>query len=84
MTISLASSHVKNQFFGPISGGTPLGPLFLSMFFHFLLSSFLKKKVTSFLFFVFLSNIFYCWRQYQSLTVSSVVGAPWRCGVLTT
>ena len=28
--------------------------------------------------------MFYCWRYYQSLTVSSVVGAPWRCGVLTT
>ena len=28
--------------------------------------------------------MFYCWHQYQSLTVSSVVGAPWRCGVLTT
>ena len=24
------------------------------------------------------------WRQYQSLTVSSVVGAPWRRGVSTT
>ena len=28
--------------------------------------------------------MFYCWHLYQSLTVSSVVGAPWRCGVLTT
>ena len=28
--------------------------------------------------------MFYCWHGYQSLTVSSVVGAPWRCGVLTT
>ena len=28
----------------------------------------------------------YCWHWYQNLTtdVSSVVGAPWRCGVLTT
>ena len=51
--------------------------------FHFLFSFFLKKKVSPF-FIVFLSNIFYCWHQHQSLTVSSVVGAPWRCGVLTT
>ena len=29
VTISLDSSYVKYQFFGPISGGTPLGPLFL-------------------------------------------------------
>ena len=28
--------------------------------------------------------MFYYWHKYQSLTVSSVVGAPWRCGVLTT
>ena len=30
--------------------------------------------------------MFSCWHQYQSLTVdvSSVVGAPWRCGVLKT
>ena len=28
--------------------------------------------------------MFYCWHWCQSLTVSSVVGAPWRCGVLTT
>ena len=28
--------------------------------------------------------MFCCWHLYQSLTVSSVVGAPWRCGVLTT
>ena len=42
----------------------------------------LKK---SFIFLVFLSNIFRCWHWYHSLTVdvSSVVGAPWRCGVLT-
>ena len=38
------------------------------------------------LFFVFLSEGLHCWRQYQSLSVavSSVVGAPWRCGVVTT
>ena len=34
----------------------------------------------------FLSNIFQCWHQYPSLPfdVSSVVGAPCRCGVLKT
>ena len=25
----------------------------------------------------------YCWHEYQSYSVSSEVGAPWRCGVLT-
>ena len=46
---------------------------------------FLRKKFLPF-FLVFLSNTSYCWHQYQGLTkdVSSVVGAPWRCGVLTT
>ena len=36
--------------------------------------------------FLFFSNMFHCWHQFQSLTVdvSSIVGAPWRCGVLTT
>ena len=53
--------------------------LFFLFFFHFS-----QEKVSSFLFFVLLSNMFYCWHWYQSLTVSSVVGAPWRCGVLTT
>ena len=51
--------------------------MFLIFFFHFS-----EEKV--FFLIVFLSNIFNCWRWYQSLTVSSVVGAPWRCGVLTT
>ena len=53
--------------------------LFISSFFFFF-SFFLKKKFQLFFFLVFLSN----WHKYQSLTVSSVVGAPWRCGVLTT
>ena len=53
-------------------------------FLHFLFSFFPKKKFLIFFFLVFLSNILFCWRLYQSLTVSSVVGAPWRCGVLTT
>ena len=37
-------------------------------------------------FVVFLSKNFHYWHKYQSLTkdVSFVVGAPWRCGVLTT
>ena len=64
--------------------------LFISSFFDFFnvfsFSSFIFQKQKFLLFFLlrFLSNILNCWRQYQSLTVSSVVGAPWRCGVLTT
>ena len=54
------------------------------MFYIFIFSFFPTKKFLLFFFLAFLSNIFYCWRQYQSLTVSSVVGASWRCGVLTT
>ena len=52
---------------------------------HILIFS-LKNCFLFFLFLVFLSNAFHCWHQYQSLTKygSSVVGAPWRCGVLTT
>ena len=54
------------------------------MFFIFLIH-FVRRKSLFFSFFlVFLSNMFYCWHQCQSLTVSSVVGDPWRCGVLAT
>ena len=49
-------------------------------FFCFSFFQFFLRKVSSFLLPVFLSNIFNCWRWYQSLIVSSVVGAPWRCG----
>ena len=41
----------------------------------------------SFLFFLyFFSNVFHYWHWHQSFIadVASVVGAPWRCGVLTT
>ena len=41
---------------------------FLNVF-HFLFSFFPKKKFLLFFFLVFLSNILYCWRKYQSLTV---------------
>ena len=64
--------------------------MFISSFFvffndfHFLFSFFSAEKFLLFFFLVLVSNMFYCWHQYQSLTVSSVVGAPWRCGVLTT
>ena len=56
------------------------------LIFSFSFSFFSRKKFIPFLFLVFLSNMLHCWHQYQSLTidVSSVVGAPWRCGVLTT
>ena len=50
----------------------------------FSLIPFLQKKLFLFFFLVFLSKKFYCWHKYQSLIVSSVVGAPWSCGVLTT
>ena len=53
--------------------------MFFIFFFHFS-----EEKVSSFLFSCISFKYFYCWHQYQSLTVSSVVGAPWRCGVLTT
>ena len=46
---------------------------------NFSFDFFSRKKVSSFL--------FYCVSfkyVYQTLTASSVVGAPWRCGVLTT
>ena len=50
---------------------------------------FCLKKATRFLipFLILRASFLYtCWHKYQSLTVdvSSVVGAAWRCGVLTT
>ena len=46
---------------------------------------FSEEKSFIFSFFLYFFQIcFYCWQLCQSLTVSSVVGAPWRCGVLTT
>ena len=55
----------------------------LSLFFISLstFSFFLKKVFLLFLFLVFLSNLFYCWHHSQT---DFRVGAPWRCGVLTT
>ena len=50
--------------------------LFISSFFDFLMFfifSFFPKKFLLFFLLVFLSNILYCWRQYQSFTVSSEV-----------
>ena len=67
---------VKGVRSGPLEGD----PAFMFFIFHF----FRRKSFFFFFFVVFLSNIFYCWRQYQNLTVSSVVGVPWRCGALTT
>ena len=66
---------------------TPLSCLVsihFSCFPFFVLS---QKFVFLFFFFlVFLSNLSNCWHESQSSTldVSCVVGAPWRCGVLTT
>ena len=57
---------------GPFEGDFAFMFFIFSAFFLFLLCFFQKK--------------FHCWHQYQNLTVdvSSVVGAPWRFGVLTT
>ena len=61
--------------------------------FHFSCSLLLRKVFLLFVFFALsfqykyiFSYIFHCWHQFQSLTVdvSSVVSAPWRCGVPTT
>ena len=60
------------------------------MFFMFSFFLFTLKKVFLFFLFLFLfflvfpSTAFHSKHQYQSLTVSCVVGASWRCGVLTT
>ena len=62
---------------------TPLSCFCNSLFscFPLFLFSLFKQKM-----FLFFSFSFHCQHQYQNLTtdVSSVVGAPWRCGVLTT
>ena len=96
---SIASSFlVTFLFFEPSRErgrrGTSLGPLFFfSVVFLGVKSSFSKtlfnfllfsKEKTFFFSFSCISNMFYCWHWKKSLTVSSVVGAPWRCGVLTT
>ena len=73
--------------------GVKKGPFegdFALMYFIFLFSCipfvfFLAKMFLLFVFFlVFLSKRFHCWHWYHSIDVSSVVGAPWRCGVVTT
>ena len=71
--LGLVLQQVRN---GPFEGDTAF------MFFISLFSCFLFCFSICF----FLSNILLCLNQYPSLTVdvSSVVGAPWRCGVLTT
>ena len=48
---------------------------FLTYYFLFFFQFFSRKKFLLSFFLVFLSNMFHCWHQYQSLTVSSVVGA---------
>ena len=70
---------------GPFEGD-PAFMFFISHVFHlFHFLFFSCKNVPSIFFFlVFPSKMFHCWHQYQSVDVSSVVGAPPRCGVLTT
>ena len=69
---------------GPFEGDPHFHVFHVSFFISLFL--FLKKKQVSgwLCFLVFLSNMFLCWRLYQSLTVDvfSVVGAPRRCGVV--
>ena len=62
---------------------TPLSCFLISLF-HAFNPRFFSENVSSF-FLVFLSDMFHCLHLYQSFTldVSSVVGAPWRCSVLT-
>ena len=55
--------------------------LIFLMFFIFLVHFSEEKSFFFSFFLVFLSNMFYSRHQNQSLTVSSEVGAPKRCGV---
>ena len=68
---------------GPFEGDFALMFSFLFSCFRLL---FFFSKVFFFFFLVCLSTRFHCWHYKQRLTVdvSSVVGSPWRCGVLMT
>ena len=79
--IFLLEEGVKN---GPREGAFHVFHFFFFSFFPCLF--FLEKKLLLFLFPCIPSENFHCWQKYQSLIVdvSSVVGAPWRCGVMTT
>ena len=54
------------------------------MFFIFLVHFFRRKKFLLFFFLVFLSKIFKLLALVSEFNCFSIVGAPWRCGVLTT
>ena len=62
VTISLDSSFVQNQFLGPsrvvISGGTPLGALFLFLSYFFFFSRFLSFFLLFIFHFLFISSFF--------------------------
>ena len=62
--------------------------MFISSFFDFLMffifSFFPKKKVSSFLFFLYFFQIFLLLAFVSDFNCFFVVGAPQRCGVLTT
>ena len=86
---SILDREVRN---GPFEGDPALMCFIFSCVFHFhvliSLYSFIPFFVFSLDVFVLsciFSNMFHCRHLYQSptLDVSSVVGAPWRCGVLT-
>ena len=59
------------------------GPAFMVFHFFFFPFCFLLRKM---FLLIFLSKKLHCLHSYHSLTidVSSAVGAPWRCGLLTT
>ena len=77
-SLGLGGQEVRN---GPFESD-PGFMFFISRFSCF--AFFFEKSI--FFLFSFLSKNYHCQHQYQSLTVdlSSAVGAPWRCGVLTT
>ena len=72
---------------GPLEASFPIFPSFLSSFFFSLFFSFSFSWIM-FFFSFFLKKVFLSFLLFQHLyqglakDVSSVVGAPWRCGVL--
>ena len=58
--------------------------LCFSFFFSFCFSFFFFFLIFCFFHVFLFFSFFFSSSGYQSLSVSSVVGAPWRCGVLTT
>ena len=77
--LGLGGQWVRN---GPFEGDPAFTCFHFSTFFPFVVSS--SKNVSSFsLFILFLPSIFLVGISIE-LYLVDVVGAPWRCGVLTT